>query len=89
MQTKKTKSYYDKLRRIDKHKDYLWKTIYDLRHQITDYVLKNTINNEALPYKPLTHWKALKLKAHLIRKYSLKLREFDTIRWNEDISERV
>ena len=89
MQTTKIKSYYDKLRRIDKHKDYLWKTIYDLRNQITDYVLKNTINNEALPYKPATCWKALKFKANLIRKYSLKLRKFDTIRWNEDVSERV
>ena len=89
MQTTKIKSYYDKLRRIDKHKDYLWRTIYDLRTQITDYVLKHTMDNQALPYKPATCWKALKLKAHLIRKYSLKLREFDTIRWNEDISERI
>jgi len=85
----KLKNYYDRLVRIDRHKDYLWKRIYELRCEITDYVLINTMNNQALPYRPATYWKALKIKANLVRKYSHKLRKFDTIRWNEDFSERL
>jgi hypothetical protein len=33
------------------------------------------------------HWKALKVKAKLIQKYSLKLREYDSVRINEDFKE--
>ena len=43
------KKYTKDLRRIDRHKDYLWKRIYELRCEITDYVLTNTINDQALP----------------------------------------
>ena len=86
MQTK-TKKFFRELKRIDTHKDYLWKRIYDLRGEITDYVLVNTIDNKE--NKPVTHWKALKVKANSIRKYSQKLRKFDTVRWNEDVPERI
>ena len=88
MQAKAKKLYKD-LTRIDKHKDYLWKRIYELRCEITDFVLTNTINDQALPYRPATYWEALKVKANLVRKYSHKLRQFDTIRWNETVPERI
>jgi|TARA_R110000772_G_scaffold268344_1_gene394954 hypothetical protein len=38
-------------------------------------------------YRPATYWKALKVKAKLTRKYSLKLREYDSVRINEDFKE--
>ena len=85
----KARKLYKDLRRIDSHKDYLWKRIYELRCEITDFVLTNTINDQALPYRPATYWKALKVKANLVRKYSHKLRQFDTIRWNETVPERI
>ena len=86
MQTKAKKLYKD-LRRIDSHKDYLWKRIYDLRCEITDFVLINTMSDSE--YRPATYWKALKIKANLIRKYSSKLRKFDTVRWNETFKEYI
>ena len=82
MQLKKIKSYYDQLIRIDKHKNYLWERIYKLRGEITDYVLINHNTRDVDK-----HWKALKVKAKLIQKYSLKLREYDSIRMNEDFKE--
>ena len=85
MQLKKIKSYYDQLLRIDRHKDYLWKRIYELRCEITDFVLINTMSDSE--YRPATYWKALKFKAKLTRKYSLKLREYDSVRINEDFKE--
>ena len=82
MQLKKIKNYYDQLIRIDRHKDYLWDRIYNLRGEITDYVIIN--HNQRNIDK---HWKALKVKAKLIQKYSLKLREYDSVRINEDFKE--
>jgi hypothetical protein len=82
MQLKKIKNYYDQLIRIDRHKNYLWDRIYNLRGEITDYVLVN--HNRRNVDK---HWKALKVKAKLIQKYSLKLREYDSVRINEDFKE--
>ena len=58
MQLKKIKNYYDQLIRIDRHKNYLWDRIYNLRGEITDYVLVN--HNRRNVEK---HWKALKVKA--------------------------
>ncbi len=81
------KKYFKELKRIDNHKDYLWKRIYELRCEITDFVLINTMSDSE--YRPATYWKALKVKAKLIKKYSQKLRRFDTIRWNEDVPERI
>ena len=46
-------------------------------------------SDKALPYRPATYWAALKVKANLVRKYSHKLRQFDTIRWNETVPERI
>ena len=84
MQLKKIKSYYDRLKKIDKHKNYLWERIYALRCEITDYVLVNHKMPDANK-----HWKALKFKAKLIKKYSRRLRKLDTIRWNEAVPERI
>jgi hypothetical protein len=84
MQLKKIKSYYDRLKKIDKHKNYLWERIYALRCEITDYVLVNHKMPDANK-----HWKALRFKANLIQKYSRRLREFDTIRWNEAVPESI
>ena len=86
MQAKAKKLYKD-LRRIDIHKDYLWKRIYELRCEITDFVLINTMSDSE--YRPATYWKALKVKANLVKKYSQKLRKFDTVRWNETVPERI
>ena len=63
MQTK-TKKFFRELKRIDTHKDYLWKRIYELRCEITDFVLINTMSDSE--YRPATYWKALKVKAILI-----------------------
>ena len=84
MQLKKIKNYYDQLIQIDRHKDYLWDRIYNLRSEITNYVLINHNMPDANK-----HWKALKFKAKLIKKYSRRLRKLDTIRWNEAVPERI
>tara|TARA_R110000751_G_scaffold35534_1_gene87257 strand:- start:233 stop:496 length:264 start_codon:yes stop_codon:yes gene_type:complete len=82
------KKYFKELKRIDSHKDYLWNRIWDLRQEITRYVLIN-INNDTYHMDKVNHWEALRFKAKLIKKYSQKLRRFDTIRWNEDVPERI
>tara|TARA_R100001480_G_scaffold154326_1_gene159249 strand:+ start:1873 stop:2133 length:261 start_codon:yes stop_codon:yes gene_type:complete len=54
------------------HKDYLWDTIYDLRKDIANYVLKCRAKDKKINVKKLNH------KAELIIKYSDKLRKFQT-----------
>jgi hypothetical protein len=52
------------------HKDYLWESIYQLRLDITNYVLKCKVKNKDIKIKKLEH------KAELIHKYSKKLKKF-------------
>jgi len=54
------------------HKDYLWDSIYDLRTDITNYVLTCKAKDREINVKKLDH------KADLIIKYSDKLRKFET-----------
>jgi len=54
------------------HKDYLWDSIYDLRTDITDYVLTCKAKDREINLKKLNH------KANLIIKYSDKLKKFET-----------
>tara|TARA_Y100001970_G_scaffold82790_1_gene104805 strand:+ start:262 stop:483 length:222 start_codon:yes stop_codon:yes gene_type:complete len=54
------------------HKNYLWDSIYDLRRDITNYVLKCRAKDKKINVKKLNH------KAELIIKYSDKLRKFET-----------
>jgi len=54
------------------HKDYLWDSIYDLRKDITNYVLTCRAKEKKINVKKLNH------KAELIIKYSDKLRKFET-----------
>jgi len=54
------------------HKDYLWDSIYDLRTDITNYVLTCKAKDREINVKKLDH------KANLIIKYSDKLRKFET-----------
>ena len=89
MQAKAKKLYKD-LRRIDIHKDYLWKRIYELRCEITNYTLLNGPKSIIQRREDrLNHWDTLIHKAQLIQKYSQKLRKYDTIRWNETVPEPV
>ena len=54
------------------HKDYLWDSIYDLRRDITNYVLICKVKDKKINVKKLNH------KAELIIKYSDKLKRFQT-----------
>ena len=54
------------------HKDYLWNSIYNLRGDITNYVLTCKAEDKRINVKKLDH------KAELIIKYSDKLRKFET-----------
>ena len=54
------------------HKNYLWDSIYDLRTDITNYVLSCKAKDNKINLKTLDH------KAELIIKYSDKLRKFET-----------
>lgn len=64
---KNTKNYRKKT-----HKEYLWESIYSLRRDITDYVLKCKAKDKTINIKKLDH------KAELIIKYSDKLKKFQT-----------
>ena len=52
------------------HRDYLWNSIYELRKDITNYVLKCKAKNKRIKLDKLNH------KAELIMKYSEKLKKF-------------
>jgi hypothetical protein len=52
------------------HRDYLWNSIYELRKDITNYVLKCKAKNKRIKLHKLDH------KAELIIKYSEKLKKF-------------
>tara|TARA_R100001510_G_C7447140_1_gene73742 strand:+ start:81 stop:377 length:297 start_codon:yes stop_codon:yes gene_type:complete len=84
------KKAYKDLKRINKHEEYLWDRIWELRCEITNYTLihgpKSIIKTRE---DRLKHWDNLVHKAQLIQKYSQKLRKYDTIRWNETIPEPV
>tara|TARA_A100001388_G_scaffold277386_1_gene268309 strand:- start:450 stop:674 length:225 start_codon:yes stop_codon:yes gene_type:complete len=62
------------------HREYLWKSIYQLRLDITNYVLKNVSNNTNMfGMDQLYHWDNVKRKAELIQKYSKKLKKFEKL----------
>ena len=54
--------------RKKRHKEYIWRFILDLRNEIVDEVLLESINGRHI------NRKSLLLKADLIRKYSRRLK---------------
>tara|TARA_R100001163_G_C5033326_1_gene173019 strand:+ start:553 stop:822 length:270 start_codon:yes stop_codon:yes gene_type:complete len=84
------KKVYNDLTRVNKHCDYLWNRIWELRCEITNYTLLNGPKSIIQRREDrLNHWDTLIHKSQLIQKYSQKLRKFDTIRWNEYVPETV